>query len=446
MKSLLYAMFGVLTTGAAFISSTASAALNDSLSPVGAILAANEDGTIPRWTGGITKIPEGYTPGKQHPDPFADDKIITVISQRNLDQYKHMLSEGTIALFVNNANYNINVYPSRRSVSLPERIYESSIKNASTAELTYRGHGVSGVTAGIPFPVPQNGQEAIWNHTMRYRGEALNYTGNRTIVQPDGSYTLARLERTLLFNYGVEGIASETLGNTLFFYKHKILAPVRNTGTALLVKETIDQITSPRKAWQYTPGQRKVRRLPKLAYDDVMPDTGGMLTADTVDMFNGSLDRYDWELQGRKEFYVPYNSYKLHSGDVRYDDILKPKSLNPDLLRFEPHRVWVVDATLRTGLQHPYAKRRFYIDEDSWQILMVDIYDEAGKLIKYQEAHPINYYEIPLFTSTAEVIYDLNHGRYFVDGLNNQEDEYNFNPQVKKRDFTASALRREGRR
>ncbi|WP_281648570.1 DUF1329 domain-containing protein, partial [Parendozoicomonas sp. Alg238-R29] len=170
------------------------------------------------------------------------------------------------------------------------------------------------------------------------------------------------------------------------------------------------------------------------------------LTADTADMFNGSLDRYDWELQGRQEFYVPYNSYKLHSDDVQYEDILKPKSLNPSLLRFEPHRVWVVDATLRTGFKHPYAKRRFYLDEDSWQILMVDVYNKAGELVRYQEAHPINYYEIPLVSSTAEVIYDLERGRYFVDGLNNQEDEYNFNPKVKKRDFTSSALRREGRR
>ena len=446
MKPLFYAMFGVLTTGAAFMSSTTSAALNDSLSPVGAILSSNADGSIPEWSGGITEIPAGYTPGKQHPDPFADDKIVTVIGQRNLDQHSSMLSEGTIALLKSNPNYKINVYPSRRSASLPERIYESSIKNAGTAELTYRGHGVSGAVAGIPFPIPQNGQEAIWNHAMRYRGDSLNYTGHRTTVQPDGSYTLAKLERTVFFNYGREETTQKSLANTLFFYKHKVLSPVRNAGTSLLVKETIDQINAPRKAWQYTPGQRKVRRLPKLAYDDIMPDTGGMLTADTADMFNGSIDRYDWELKGRKEFYVPYNSYKLHSADVQYKDILKPKFLNPDLLRFEPHRVWVVDATLRTGFKHPYAKRRFYIDEDSWQIVMVDIYNKDGELIRYQEAHPINYYEIPLLLSTAEVIYDLERERYFVDGLNNQEDEYSFDGPVKKRNFTSSALRREGRR
>ncbi|WP_281649231.1 DUF1329 domain-containing protein, partial [Parendozoicomonas sp. Alg238-R29] len=283
------------------MSPAVSAALNDSLSPVGAILSANKDGSIPEWNGGITQLPEDYAPGNQHPDPFAEDTIKTVISQRNLDEHKGMLSEGALALLKANPDYKINVYPSRRSASLPERIYESSKKNSETAELTFRGNGVSGATAGIPFPVPKNGQEAIWNHTMRYRGEGLNYTGHRTTVQPDGTYTLAKLERTVFFNYGRADISQKKLANTLFYYKHNVLSPIRNAGTALLVKETIDQINAPRKAWQYTPGQRKVRRLPKLAYDDIMPDTGGMLTADTADMFNGSLDRYDWELQGRQE-------------------------------------------------------------------------------------------------------------------------------------------------
>ncbi|CAM3423038.1 DUF1329 domain-containing protein [Parendozoicomonas haliclonae] len=445
MKPLLFAMFGVLATGLSF-STPSSAQLSDTLSPVGAILAGNKEGTIPAWTGGIKQPPAGYKVGQQHPDPYAADPILSTITTANLDAYRSQLSDGIIKLMEKHPSFKVNVYPSHRSAALPERIYQSSIRNAQSAELAFRGHGVTGAVAGIPFPVPENGQQAIWNHTMRYRGDAVEYTASRTAVQPDGSYDLAKLKRQVFFNYGRAGLEESDLKNTLFFYKHKIIEPPRSAGTSLLLKETIDQVVAPRKGWQYYPDQRKVRRLPGLAYSDIMPDTSGMLTADTADMYNGALDKYDWELKGRQEFIVPYNSYKLHGSDVQYEDIIKPGTMNPDLLRYELHRVWVVEATLRTGIKHPYAKRRFYIDEDSWQILMVDIYNAEGELIHYQEAHPINYYEVPLVLSTAEVIYDLTDGRYFVDGLSNQEDEYDFSVQLKKRDFTSAGLRREGGR
>lgn len=105
-----------------------------------------------------------------------------------------------------------------------------------------------------------------------------------------------------------------------------------------------------------------------------------MATADTVDVYNGAPDHYEWALLGKREMLVPYNSYAVHQKGLAYGDILKSRFINPDLLRYELHRVWVVEATLRKGFSHPYAKRRFYFDEDSWQILAADIYDKDGVL------------------------------------------------------------------
>ncbi len=191
-------------------------------------------------------------------------------------------------------------------------------------------------------------------------------------------------------------------------------------------------------------GERRVRRLPTLAYDSLQPDTNGMATADTVDVYNGAPDHYEWALLGKREMLVPYNSYAVHQKGLAYGDILKSRFINPDLLRYELHRVWVVEATLRKGFSHPYAKRRFYLDEDSWQILAADIYDKDGVLTRAQEVHPINYYDVPLVSSTLEAIYDFKGGRYFVDGLDNNEPMYDFGVQVGPRDFTPQALRREG--
>jgi hypothetical protein len=49
-----------------------------------------------------------------------------------------------------------------------------------------------------------------------------------------------------------------------------------------------------------------------------------------------------------------------------------------------------------------------------------------------------------MFGSTLETIYDLKGGRYFADGLDNNEKMYDFNARLSPRDFTPQALRREG--
>ncbi|MBF2993421.1 dTDP-4-dehydrorhamnose reductase [Pseudomonas aeruginosa] len=314
----------------------------------------------------------------------------------------------------------------------------------TSAELIADGNGVQGAAAGVPFPLPQSGQEAIWNHIMRYRGEQLHLQTNQAAVLANGSYNLLKLDRYLYFVYGREGMIPENLDNTLFYYKYKVVAPARLAGSALVVQETLDQVLSIRKAWRFNRGERRVRRLPTLAYDSLQPDTNGMATADTVDVYNGAPDHYEWALLGKREMLVPYNSYAVHQKGLAYGDILKSRFINPDLLRYELHRVWVVEATLRKGFSHPYAKRRFYLDEDSWQILAADIYDKDGVLTRAQEVHPINYYDVPLVSSTLEAIYDFKGGRYFVDGLDNNEPMYDFGVQVGPRDFTPQALRREG--
>ncbi|HIZ51479.1 MAG TPA: DUF1329 domain-containing protein, partial [Candidatus Pseudomonas excrementavium] len=206
----------------------------------------------------------------------------------------------------------------------------------------------------------------------------------------------------------------------------------------------LDQVLTTRRAWRYSPSDRRVRRLPSLAYDSVQPDTSGLATADVVDSYNGAPDRYEWTLVGKQEMLVPYNSYAVHQQGIDYDRIVLPKTLNPELLRYELHRVWVVEAKLRTGYSHPYHTRRFYVDEDSWQILAVDLRDDNGELVGLQESHPISYYELPMFNSTLETLYYLKTGNYFVDGLDNNEPMYDFNYEMSPRDFSPQALRRAG--
>lgn len=439
----------LLLAGCAFqaqakVDMTQAARLGSDLTPLGAERAGNAAGTIPAWDGGITSAPAGYQPGMHHLDPFKSDAVQYVINSKNMGQYQAMLPEGLKALLQKQPEYFLQVYPTRRSASAPQRIYDATRMNALNAELISGGNGVEGVAAGVPFPLPKDGQEAIWNHIMRYRGEQIHFVTNQAAVLSNGSYTLLKLERDIYFLYGRDGMTPQGLNNTLFYYKYNVVAPSKLAGSALVVQETLDQVLAIRKAWRFSRGERRVRRLPMLAYDSLQPDTNGMATADVVDSYNGAPDRYEWTLSGKREMLVPYNSYAVHQQGIPYEDILKSKTVNPQLLRYELHRVWVVEANLRKGFSHPYAKRRFYLDEDSWQILAVDVYDKKGALVGLQESHPINYYDAPMFGSTLETIYDFPGNRYFADGLDNNEPMYDFKAKLAPIDFTPQALRREG--
>ncbi len=421
-----------------------AARLGQDLTPLGGERAANAAGTIPVWDGGLTTPPASYQPGMHHPDPYAADAALYTVTAQNLGQYQQVLPAGLQTLIQTHPDYKLRVFPTRRSAAAPQYVYDATKANATKAELIAGGNGVSGAAAGIPFPIPQNGQEVIWNHIMRFRGEQIHMVANHVAVLANGSYSLVLRDREIYFVYGRQGAQEGDLDNTLFHYKYSVTAPSKLAGSALLVEETIDQVMAIRKAWRFNRGERRVRRLPMLAYDALQPDTNGMALADQVDSYNGAPDRYEWKLLGKQEMLVPYNSYAVHQKGIPYDQILKAKTVNPDLLRYELHRVWVVEADLRTGFSHPYAKRRFYIDEDSWQILAVDLYDKGGKLIGLQESHPINYYDVPVFSSTLETIYDFKGSRYFVDGLDNNEPMYDFKADISPRSFSPASLRQQG--
>ncbi|WP_236213344.1 DUF1329 domain-containing protein [Metapseudomonas otitidis] len=421
-----------------------AARLGGELTPLGGQRAGNAEGSIPAWDGGLSTPPASYQPGMHHPDPYAGESPKYVITARNASQYAAHLPAGLKALVETYPDYSIRVFSTHRSAAAPQRIYDATRLNALNGELIAGGNGVQGVAAGIPFPIPASGLEVIWNHILRYRGDQIHFVTNQAAVLANGSYNLLKLDRNIYFVYGRDGVTPKDLENTIFYYKYAVVAPAKLAGSALVVQETLDQVLSIRKAWRFNRGERRVRRLPMLAYDTLQPDTNGMATADVVDSYNGAPERYDWTLVGKQEMLVPYNSYAVHQKGIPYDQILKTKFVNPDLLRYELHRVWIVEASLRKGFTHPYAKRRFYIDEDSWQILAVDLYDKDGKLTGLQESHPISYYDVPMFGSTLETIYDFAGSRYFADGLDNNEPMYDFKAPLGPRDFTPQALRREG--
>jgi hypothetical protein len=447
VSCLLSASLFMSNVSLAKVPDAEAAKLKGELTPLGAIKAGNAEGTIPAWTGGITTPPSGYTPGTHHLDPFATDKPLFKITAQNLAQYEAKLSPGQIAMLKRYPDtWFLTVYPTQRSGSLPQRLYDAAIANSTSASLVEDGNGVLSAREGIPFPIPQNGLEAIWNHLLRYRGDTVVREVGQVAPTAGGSYTMVRIADETLWAYMQKGATLESINNRLAYFIQTVTAPPRLAGTILLVHETLNQKLEPRDAWTYNPGQRRVRRAPNVAYDNPGTASDAQRTSDQLDMFNGAPDRYDWKLVGRKELYVPYNNYKLHSDKVNESDIIKAGHINPELTRYELHRVWQVEATLKAGTSHIYKRRTFFFDEDSWQAVVVDQYDNRDQIWRVSEAYPINYYEVPLIWDTLQVHYDLQNGRYLAFGLNNESKVEKFNVPLDEGNFSPDALRREGRR
>lgn len=450
-KSLLLAISVALasSTVSAKITIADAEKLGKELTPMGAVQGANKDGSIPEWTGGITKAPATYTVGDHHVDPYPDDKVQYTITSKNVSEYKELLTPGQIKLFETYPEtFKMDVYQTRRSASYPSHVYDAVKINSTRAELIEGGNGIKNTAVGIPFPIPETGLEAIWNHILRYRGEGMVRQGGQAAPTASGSYTYVGFNDQLMIPYGIEGTTPSELEKTniLFKFKQKVTEPARLAGTALLVHETMDQIKTPRQAWTYNTGQRRVRRAPNVAYDAPGSAADGLRLTDDFDMYNGAPNRYNWTLKGKKEILIPYNDYRLHSDQVKYSDILKPGHINPELVRYEKHRVWVVEANLKENTRHTYKKRVFFIDEDSWQVAISDIYDNRDELYRVAMAHGLNYYEVPTQWSTLEVYHDLQSRRYIAMGLDNENEMYDFSVKLKQKSFTPSALRREGRR
>jgi len=441
------ALFVAVAQVEAKVSAEEAKKLEDgTLMPMGGEMKGNEEGTIPPWEGGITEIPEGYKKG-EYVNPFLDDKILFTITAANVAEYADKLSPGQIAIFKRYPNtYKMNVYPTRRSASYPQRIYDWAKKNATTAELVEGGNGFRNARESIPFPMPKEGIEAVWNHLTRYRNDTIYRVYAVIAPTTGGAYTVVSIEEKIFFPYSVGGATAESVNNVLIYFLSNTLSPPRMAGGLLLVHETMDQVKEPRRAWTYNPGQRRVRRAPNVAYD--LPDgpSDGQRTADMLDMFNGAPDRYDWSLVGKKEMFVPYNCYQVADRGYKYKDIIRPGHANTDLLRYELHRVWQVEAKLKKGTKHIYGKRTFFHDEDTWTILIADLYDTRGDLWRVSEDHSINYYDIPMTATVVEFHIDLQNGRYLALGLTNEGTPWSFDREYPLDLFTPAALRRAGRR
>jgi hypothetical protein len=409
-------LYSLATSAAmAAVSPDQAARLGKDLTPLGGEMAGNADGSIPPWDPKGTPTPANFVAGSDdYVSPYADEKPLYTIDGSNWQQYSEQLTAGTRGLFEKYAaaGFKIHVYPTHRGTVRPDWFYANTLKNATGATLVEDGQKIEGNLPGVPFPIPQSGLEVLWNHMIRYAEDSqlqydVYYVGSngKPVLSTNGS----SVQIFPMFKNPDQVVGETSWANLRINYD----APARRAGEILLVHEPGADYTKGkgRKAWQYLVGQRRVRLAPSVAFDTPNPAVAGTSTYDDAYVYNGSPERFTWTLVGKKEMIVPASNYDMVF-QVKVEDLLGEKFLNPDKVRWEKRRVWVVDSNLKKGSRHIYGRRTFYIDEDSWTAVAGDMYDGRGDLWRLQYGYPANLYDRKADFALAYGAYDLLQGLY----------------------------------
>lgn len=426
----------------AAVSAEEAEKLKSELTPFGAEKAGNKNGSIPAWSGGYTTPIPGFKNGGRRGDPFASEKPLYAISAKDMEQYADKLSDGVKAMLKKYPeSYRVDVYKSHRTAAAPQWVYENIYKNATRAKLN--GIVLEGAYGGAPFPIPKNGTEAMWNHVQRWRGEAWHVDVRGVQTTANGNHVPTVLASADFENpyYFKNGSADKYNGDYLHARLLNYGPPIR-AGEAITGRENVNPDKT--QVWVYFTGQRRVRKLPNGCCDTPTPASAGVSMFDQTDVFGGTLERFDWKIVGKKEMIIPYNNNRLFQR--KSSDVLLPHHVNPDDMRWELHRVWVIEATVKAGKRHQSPKRRYYLDEDTWIAVLADHWDAKGQLWQMGFSNPIVMPDLPATASPMSFgFYDLVSGAWYLDGvLNDSKEQYTVMPPYSDTTFTPDAMAGEG--
>ena len=417
------------------------------LTPAGAIRAGNAEGTIPEWKNEPIVPPKSFKAGMYHPDPFADDQVLFKITASNYKQHADKLTVGQQNMFETYSDFFMNIYPTRRSAVFSPYINKSALKNAGEAEAfvgSTGGLGYKNARAAWAFPIPKNGNEALLNNVTRPQVPWIDSYQTTTPVTASGKYVVNKLNIKVGVTWSDHTVADFNPAVDGMRYYQTIIEPAKVAGQVVLLRDPHEFSESQRKGWVYSPGQRRVKRAPQILYDNPWTASDGLATTDQKFGYNGPTDRFDWKLLGRKEVYVPYNAYKLHATDATPENVIGSNGrIKQEYSRYELHRVWEVEGTLKEGTNHAYGKRTFFLDEDSWWVMLADGYDRRGNIWRYWESHDVMFYDEAFMYPASEVQYDMQAGRMLSLGFDKSK-KLDLAWRVKDKYFTPATVRRNG--
>ena len=396
------------------------------LTPWGAEKAGNPEGTIPAYTGTPAKTPATWNPKNpgQRPDPYGEKPLFTITAQ-NAAQYADKL-DGMMEVFKRFPDFRMNIYPAHRDWVFPLYVLDNTLKNAASCKAVGNELKLVGCYGGFPFPLASTGNQMMWNHLLAYYGWNIKGKVSNWIVPASGEPVLVEQG---VFDYNWPYYDPQKTGpnapDALYMQFHgQDEAPARLAGGQMLIHDAVDTLNIPRSAWLYLTGRRWTKIAAELAYDTPNPYTGGTATMDDSQGFTGALDRFDFKLIGKKEKFIYYNNFDLaNRSSCPREKLTSTKGFpNPDCIRWELHRVFKVEATLKPGFHHLYKKRVFYWDEDGYAAGQAENYDSNEKLFRINNLVSFPFYEAPGGSGLADYFMELTTGIYTVTSVPNCAD------------------------
>tara|TARA_A100001015_G_scaffold149470_1_gene165759 strand:+ start:92 stop:1303 length:1212 start_codon:yes stop_codon:yes gene_type:complete len=307
------------------------------------------------------------------------------VDSSNYMQHADKLTEGQIKTFESYPEYRIDVYASSAECKIPDAVRAISQTNS---KMVNGNEGIEWTTLGAkPFPNPSHAQHYIWNHrSAPHYNASIHRTLTAYIVKSDGTATVGQGDNYIEFPGALTSpLRGQVDPNIYALYMVKNMSPARIAGTLTMLHDMYDSAIQARKAWQYSPATRRVRRAPDVNYDSFVDQTGGLATIDSYNMFTGAQDRFDWTLEGEKTMLVPHANHDLSKTGAK-DKILNSRYfVDPSLYRYEERNVAIVKASLKEGSRHIFPKQMMYVSTDEHNGIMIrDHYDGQGNLAKHQ--------------------------------------------------------------
>ena len=270
---------------------------------------------------------------------------------------------------------------------------QNSIANATrVTESQPVGAGEEGAYGGVPFPLPKDGYEVMWDFVLNYHPAYCHELYQNYLLDTSGNVTFLGDIETWWAEPYYDKTKTSLDGKFYIYFRVLFHSPPPEQGTAYLFQYPYDFNKTDDVTWFYDPGTRRIRIAPEFKYDTPVASYGGAIDFDEIDLFYGAMDKFDFKLMGLQEKIVPYNDFALNNTTESTE--LKPEFLNPANVRWEVHRVWVVNAILKPGQRHEYSQWNFYVDEDSYAILASESYDHGGSIYRVGFTYPFpTYYD-----------------------------------------------------
>ncbi|REE18121.1 uncharacterized protein DUF1329 [Paraburkholderia sp. BL27I4N3] len=409
---------GLLTSVACSATEDDASKLGGDLTSVGAEKVGSKDGTIPAFAG-MSKPSAGWAYGKVREDywKYKGEKPSVVIDASNVDKYADKLTPGQVQMIKQIKGYTMPVYPTHRECGFPDTVAENTKSGALKSTIGKDGWSLDNATLpGVPFPMPQTGIQVMWNWLMRYQGAGVEWRDATTLVSPRPGTTqpiVVHFNQLMFYPWAKNGRhtpqdESGLQNGTYYLYTD----PAALAGQGTMQRYYFNKDTD---TYYYFTGQRRVRRLPAYSYDAPLIGFENQYPADISFGFYGNPDRFDWKLVGKKEVYVPYNQFAMQRFDDKLDSLAGPSFVNANYRRYELHRVWEIEGTVKSGVRHSTPKKTLYVDEDSWLVAVGDDYDAQGKIWKSKENSITPEWEIGACAVPTSIYSDLISGRYVLD-------------------------------